>query len=347
MTSSEPNGAAKAASGPVPRTAPDAAAAAAAAAFAPLRREPAPSATPAAPETPAPDTTAAATGSEEVERPDASAATEPVRALPAVIRPDRLLRDLARGSVSAVLDRLGAAAARWSPRHWRMPRPRLLPALIFVGVMLIGVRSGALWYDVQALSVSGSVSLAEEPAAPAVLPSGEPPSAAEAEAVGAPGADAGDATAAGASPADDVIDPQSMTRAELALLQDLAARREALDARERSLAEREALLSVAERRLEEKLTELRSTQDRIEDLLVDVDEQRAQQFENLVGIYEAMRPADAAAIFNGLDIDVLVSVLERMRKQKSGPILAGMEPDRARAVTAELALRRTAETISQ
>ena len=51
-------------------------------------------------------------------------------------------------------------------------------------------------------------------------------------------------------------------------------------------------------------------------------------------------PADAATIFNGLDLEVLISVLERMRGQKSAAILAGMNPERARLVTTELARRR-------
>src|SRR3546814_5209021 len=71
-----------------------------------------------------------------------------------------------------------------------------------------------------------------------------------------------------------------------------------------------------------------------------VDEQREAQIAGLVGIYENMRPADAAAIFDGLDIEVLINVLDRMREQKSAAILAGMNPERARQVTTELAQRQ-------
>ena len=53
-----------------------------------------------------------------------------------------------------------------------------------------------------------------------------------------------------------------------------------------------------------------------------------------------MRPSDAAAIFDGLALDVLINVFERMSERKSAPILAGMNPERAREVTTQLAERQ-------
>ena len=54
-----------------------------------------------------------------------------------------------------------------------------------------------------------------------------------------------------------------------------------------------------------------------------------------------MRPKDAATIFNDLDNAVLIPVLDRMKDAKAAPILAAMTPERARAVTAQLAQTRT------
>ena len=48
-----------------------------------------------------------------------------------------------------------------------------------------------------------------------------------------------------------------------------------------------------------------------------------------------MKPRDAAAIFNDLDMPVLLQVLDRMKEAKAAPILAAMQPDRAREATTE------------
>ena len=137
-----------------------------------------------------------------------------------------------------------------------------------------------------------------------------------------------------------ITDPERMTETELALLQNLGQRRDALEVRERALQQREALLEVAEQRLQEKMTELETLRGQIQDLIVAVDEQEQEHLLGLVRIYEAMRPGDAAAIFNGLDVEITISVLQLMREQKSAPILAGMNPEKARQVTAELAVQR-------
>jgi flagellar motility protein MotE (MotC chaperone) len=54
-----------------------------------------------------------------------------------------------------------------------------------------------------------------------------------------------------------------------------------------------------------------------------------------------MKPRDAATIMNELDLPVLLEVVDRMKEAKAAPILAAMQPDRARQVTAELARQRT------
>ena len=71
----------------------------------------------------------------------------------------------------------------------------------------------------------------------------------------------------------------------------------------------------------------------IESLLQMQSQQEAERIVSLVKIYEGMKAKDAARIFNTLDTDVLLSVMTRMSERKSAPILAEMNPDRARSVT--------------
>ena len=54
-----------------------------------------------------------------------------------------------------------------------------------------------------------------------------------------------------------------------------------------------------------------------------------------------MKPRDAATIFNDLDMPVLLQVVDRMKEAKAAPVLAAMQPDKARDVTAQLARMRT------
>jgi flagellar motility protein MotE (MotC chaperone) len=53
-----------------------------------------------------------------------------------------------------------------------------------------------------------------------------------------------------------------------------------------------------------------------------------------------MKPRDAAAIFNDLDMPVLLAVVDRMKEAKAAPVLAAMQTEKARQVTAELAQMR-------
>ena len=45
-------------------------------------------------------------------------------------------------------------------------------------------------------------------------------------------------------------------------------------------------------------------------------------------------------IFEQLDIDILLDVVERMKERSVAPILAAMNPEKAKTITAELAQRR-------
>ena len=230
------------------------------------------------------------------------------------------------------------------PRRRRGLHVRLLPALMFVSVLMVGVRVGDLWEG-----VTGTGPLTASSPLSAVAQSEEPMGTQMAEAAASEPMDSGSMDGDSMDMASDTIDepfgvpdfdPQDLSAGEWDLLQQLSARRDALEEKARELDQREALLVIAEQRVDEKVAELEIVRGQIEALLGQLDEEGEEQLLGLVSIYESMRPADAATIFNGLDLEVLISVLERMRGTKSAAILAGMNPERARLVTTELARRR-------
>jgi len=103
---------------------------------------------------------------------------------------------------------------------------------------------------------------------------------------------------------------------------------------------RETLISAAEQRLEQKMAELKALKSLIEETLKNRNEDQEKQMQSLVKMYEAMKPKDAAQIFEELDIDVLLDVVARMSERKVAPILGLVTPDRAKEITVELADRQ-------
>ena len=131
-------------------------------------------------------------------------------------------------------------------------------------------------------------------------------------------------------------DPRySSVRTEL--FNEMATRRKKLDVREKGIVIREALMKAAGQELDHKYQELSQLRQKIENLLQKQSEEELARIKSLVKIYEGMKPKDAARIFDTLDIDVLISVMSFMSERKLSPILAAMNPERARTITIMLA----------
>ncbi len=201
-----------------------------------------------------------------------------------------------------------------------LPRVGLLPVTLLVAASVFSLKVSDVWQGMSELRapVQVAAAIAAEPQAE------KPPAPA------APKADAEPAPSR---------DPGSLTQTEIDLLQKLSARREAIEKRERELDMRETLAKAAESRLVAKAAELDQVQRRIEDLMKQHDEKQSEKLDSLVSIYEKMKPADAARILEGLEMDILIDVLSRMKVLRSSPILASMDPAKAREVTAKLAER--------
>jgi flagellar motility protein MotE (MotC chaperone) len=105
--------------------------------------------------------------------------------------------------------------------------------------------------------------------------------------------------------------------------------------------QREAELAAADRRLSERVQQLSALQGRLESMEADREKHQSVNWAGLVKIYENMKPRDAATIFDALDMQVLLQVLDRMQARRVAPVLAAMQPERARLATQLLAEMRT------
>ena len=200
---------------------------------------------------------------------------------------------------------------------------RLIPVTILAALLLLTVKVGGIWQEVTRIGPSPVAAQQAQPQQNAPQTSQQ-----------------NLAPAAQRKDGDKPIDPILFSRSEIELLQELSRRREELDQREQTLIQKEGLLAAAEQRIEKRIGDLASIRGDIEGLIKKYNEQEEAELQRLVKIYEAMKPKDAAAIFNELDIAILLQVMERMTERRIAPILADMNPKRAQQVTTEIASRR-------
>ena len=104
------------------------------------------------------------------------------------------------------------------------------------------------------------------------------------------------------------------------------------------------MLAATDKQLTSRVGELLAIQARLESLENQRKAHEEANWTGLVKVYESMRPREAASIFNSLDKPVLLEILDRMKPAKASPIIALMEPESARLITAELADKRTHDT---
>jgi flagellar motility protein MotE (MotC chaperone) len=134
-----------------------------------------------------------------------------------------------------------------------------------------------------------------------------------------------------------LTDKNGASLTDTAVLARLSERRATLDSREQDLNMRSALVDAAEKRLEERTAALKSLESQVTDLNNQKKAAAQSQFTALVSMYETMKPADAAAIFNNLDMAVLAKVAKAISPRKMAPILAKMTAARAQELTVRLA----------
>ena len=92
-----------------------------------------------------------------------------------------------------------------------------------------------------------------------------------------------------------------------------------------------------------KVSELKGLQSQLETLMKQFDQKENSKILSVVKIYEIMKPKDAANIFNELEMPVLIKVVSNMKEVKVAPIIAGMEPTKARDLSIELAKQNPLE----
>ncbi|MBL8642863.1 MAG: hypothetical protein JNK21_02935 [Rhodospirillaceae bacterium] len=225
----------------------------------------------------------------------------------------------------------------------RGPAFRFLPLVIVAAVCMLGLRIQGVVSDFQhngGTSVLGvgqtALAQAQQPQQPQQQqPAADAPK--EGEAAEAPAET--ETAEPGGAPAG-VLNPSDLTKSEIETLQRLAERRQIIETRERELQQKESLVKAAEQRLDEKIAQMQEIEKQLQGLVQQYDAKKKTEIEQLVKIYTAMKPKDAARIFDDLDMSILVPVVTSMKEAKVAPILSLMQADKARQLTEEMSTRR-------
>src|ERR1700722_19153343 len=126
---------------------------------------------------------------------------------------------------------------------------------------------------------------------------------------------------------------------ERAILERLQARRQELEARAREIDIRENLLKAAEKRVESRVEELKAVEARITTATQQKSDADAARFKGIVTMYEAMKPKDAAKVFDRLEMPVLIEIASQIAPRKMSDILGQMSTEAAERLTVEMARR--------
>ncbi len=118
-----------------------------------------------------------------------------------------------------------------------------------------------------------------------------------------------------------------------AVLAEIADERQLLNQQQDAIVEREAKLQIGLDRLALEAKQLEGLRSALEDLILKVEAAQNEDVARLVNLYRNMKPKSAAEILNELDIEASVIVLGTMAERDAAPILANLDPNRARAIS--------------
>jgi flagellar motility protein MotE (MotC chaperone) len=135
-----------------------------------------------------------------------------------------------------------------------------------------------------------------------------------------------------------LADQPQPTRLGSAIEGDLGARDAATKKRNRALDMREQAARAAEARLKADMA-ARQEAAAVAKPVAGAAEPSDPQYDNLARIYQAMKPARAAAVFEQLEMDVQMQVAQKMRDRSTALILASMTPQGAANLSMALARR--------
>lgn len=135
----------------------------------------------------------------------------------------------------------------------------------------------------------------------------------------------------------------SLNAGELSVLKKLAERRQQLDYRESGLVDRERVVAAMETRLTAQAAELKKLQAALETKASEIENAKAgdldadkERLTRLAKAYKAMKPKDAARLFNAMDMSMLAPIAREISPRALAPVMARMTAKKATELSREL-----------
>jgi flagellar motility protein MotE (MotC chaperone) len=144
---------------------------------------------------------------------------------------------------------------------------------------------------------------------------------------------------ASATPAAAPAEADVPTRLGTSIQQSLRERDQALAGQKRALDLREQAQRAAEQRLQSAMQSGQPATPASGTAPAPITGTSATPYDELARIYQAMKPAKAAPIFEKLELDVQIEVARRMRDRATALLLASMSPDGAAELSMAMAGR--------
>jgi flagellar motility protein MotE (MotC chaperone) len=130
-----------------------------------------------------------------------------------------------------------------------------------------------------------------------------------------------------------VITQQPFSKEEVKVLTSLDSRRAELAERGKQLEERSRQLDQRDREFAVRVAQLKDLTDQLKTERAKNDKKRSAQIEQLANVYGSMSPQEASQLMEQLDVQIALSLIERMPEKKIGQILALMSKERALTLT--------------
>ncbi len=142
----------------------------------------------------------------------------------------------------------------------------------------------------------------------------------------------------GATDSDDPPDPVSRqpnysSVEERRILVALQEERQSLSREREEIAEKKKELKRLAAEVDKKLDQLKTTRQQIERLLAEKDARERKRIEDLSKMYQKMAPDKAARIFQTIDRELAIAILEKMKAKSAARILGNMDQEHAAGLT--------------
>lgn len=145
----------------------------------------------------------------------------------------------------------------------------------------------------------------------------------------------------------DITTCESNTPEISTVLDALRQREERIKKKEMALIEKDAALALANEEIQRNLILLEQAESQLESTLALSDKAAEVDLASLTSVYENMKPKEASALFEEMDVAFAAGFLGRMRPDVAASILSGLSAQKAYSISVVLAGRNASAPIQK